>query len=101
VRAEDTRQGLLQRGWLENPDHNSAFFDLKWAVRSVDIDHAALLAGQIVNHFVMGVRLTTKVGLLYCLRETSWFVDADCHSFFPRSYDLSQAGDRDAFLQVL
>ena len=23
------RQGLLERGWVENTDHNSLFFDLK------------------------------------------------------------------------
>ena len=81
-------------------DGSSAFFDLKWAVRAVDIDHLSLLQGQIVNHFCMGTRLTTKVGLLHCLREMRWHDDVDSRAMFPRCYDLSDAEELAAFQQV-
>ena len=28
------REALLQRGWIENPDHSSNIFDFKWTVKS-------------------------------------------------------------------
>jgi len=38
----DLRQGLLNRGWVENPDVYSPCFDLKWACKVADIDFARL-----------------------------------------------------------
>jgi hypothetical protein len=88
------------RGWAENTDNHSQCFDLKWAVRSIDIDYSALLPGQIVNHFSMSVRLTTKVGLLHCLRDMRWNDDVDARSVFPRCYDLSMESEVASFEQV-
>ena len=55
------RKGLLDRGWVQNPEHNSIHFDLKWAVSSLDIDFKALWGGQVVNHFGKATCITTKV----------------------------------------
>ena len=30
---EDVRLSLLRRGWHENPDPDSRFYDLKWALK--------------------------------------------------------------------
>jgi hypothetical protein len=56
------RQGLLRRGWVENPDHDSPLFHFKWAVKCADIDHGNLASGQLVNHFARAACITTKVG---------------------------------------
>ena len=99
--AEATRQGLLARGWVENADSTSAFFDLKWTVRAVDIDIPSLLPGQIVNHFHMSERFTTKAGLLQCLHDMRWTADLDMHAVFPRCYDLSTPDEKHAFIEVM
>jgi hypothetical protein len=98
--AEATRQGLLARGWVENVDGSSPFFDLKWSVRAVDIDMQTLLPGQIVNHFHMSERFTTKVGLLQCMRDMKWSADVDPHFVFPRCYDLTATEEVEAFTAV-
>ena len=99
-RAEATKQGLLARGWVENTDGSSPFFDLKWSVRAVDIDQGALLQGQVVNHFCMATQLTTKVGLMHCLENMRWHSDVDARAMFPRCYDLSSSEEMAAFEQV-
>lgn len=33
------KKSLDERGWVENPDSNSPCFDLKWTLKSKDIDH--------------------------------------------------------------
>eukprot|EP00976_Prorocentrum_cordatum_P069583 1179601-Prorocentrum_minimum.AAC.1 len=67
-RYEDLRTSLKARGWHENPDPYSLFFDLRWSVKAKDVDHKLLRAHQIVNHFgqVSGC-ITTKAGLLSSL----------------------------------
>ena len=32
----DVRACLLRRGWVENPDPESEYFDLKWTLRARD-----------------------------------------------------------------
>jgi hypothetical protein len=39
------RRALKRRGWYENKDPNSICFDLKWTLRSKDIEHGQLLEG--------------------------------------------------------
>ena len=33
------KKSLRKRGWVENKDHSSPCFDLKWTLKSKDIDH--------------------------------------------------------------
>jgi hypothetical protein len=33
------KKSLRKRGWVENKDPNSICFDLKWTLKSKDIDH--------------------------------------------------------------
>eukprot|EP00201_Polytomella_parva_P014478 CAMPEP_0175072826 /NCGR_PEP_ID=MMETSP0052_2-20121109/20155_1 /TAXON_ID=51329 ORGANISM="Polytomella parva, Strain SAG 63-3" /NCGR_SAMPLE_ID=MMETSP0052_2 /ASSEMBLY_ACC=CAM_ASM_000194 /LENGTH=197 /DNA_ID=CAMNT_0016340433 /DNA_START=122 /DNA_END=712 /DNA_ORIENTATION=+ len=82
------RQGLLSRGWVENDDHNSPFFDFKWAANPLDIKHDLLLPHQIVNHYKNATCITTKLGLANIIRETPWHEASDFKQFYPRAYDL-------------
>ncbi len=38
----DIKKALKQRGWVHNKDVNSPCFDLKWTLKSKDIDHNVL-----------------------------------------------------------
>ncbi len=53
---------------------------------------------MLVNHFPANYELTTKYGLCKNMRSLSWSQDADPDEFFPRCFDLSEANDRDDFL---
>jgi hypothetical protein len=98
--ADAIRQGLLARGWAEDHNASSTFFDMKWAVKVADIDFDALRPGQIVNHFQMNIRITTKVGLLHCLRDMHWSTSVSQRSLFPRCYDLHCPAEVEAFVSV-
>jgi hypothetical protein len=59
------RAALLRRGWHENPDLHSDFFDYKWTLKTKHIHSERLCSSQWVNHFGRSFScLTTKVGLL-------------------------------------
>jgi hypothetical protein len=45
------KKALTARGWFENPDYFSPFFDFKWTCKVCDIDYDHLEENQIVNHF--------------------------------------------------
>jgi hypothetical protein len=38
----DIKTALLDRGWVENTDKDSNIFDLKWTLKTKDIDHNSL-----------------------------------------------------------
>ena len=38
----DIKRALKSRGWVHNKDPNSPCFDLKWVLKSKDIDHNTL-----------------------------------------------------------
>jgi hypothetical protein len=39
----DIKKALKDRGWVENKDKDSCCFDLKWTLKTKDIDTNALL----------------------------------------------------------
>ena len=85
----DVRASLLARGWVENPDPDSSFFDLKWCLRTRSIYNPPLLRHQIVNHYSgAGACLTTKYGLLESIQHIRWYFDVNVGSFFPRAMKL-------------
>lgn len=83
------REALLQRGWIENKDSSTEFFDLKWSLHSADIKHINLRQDQLVNHFELASSITTKCGLIKTLKECALASSVDASSFFPRSHELS------------
>lgn len=85
----DVRACLLARGWVENPDPESSFFDLKWCLRTRSIYTPPLLRHQIVNHYSgAGACLTTKYGLLESIQHIRWYFDVNVGTFFPRAMKL-------------
>ena len=93
------KKTLKKRGWVENKDVNSPCFDLKWALKSKDIDHEALSQTQLVNHFPKAQAITTKVGLMHNLKNLIWFNNIDIETFYPRCYDLALQEEQDDFAQ--
>lgn len=93
------KKALRKRGWIENKDPDSPCFDLKWTLRSKDIDHNALKPGQLVNHFPKASAITTKVGLMHNLKNLIWFNNIDIETFYPRCYDLALQEEQDDFAQ--
>ena len=37
-RYKDLRSALLERGWVENEDRGSQFYDLKWTTKVSDVN---------------------------------------------------------------
>ena len=63
----DVQHALFERGWKQNPERESPFFDLKWMLKSKDVKHSALLSHQLANHFSRASNITTKVRrFLFC-----------------------------------
>lgn len=92
----DFTKAMLARGWFQNEDKDSRFFDLKWAPAAA-IDHDNLLTGQVVNHFHGAREITTKVGLTLNLRNCLPMCGSDPESFYPRAYDLYDPLERADF----
>ncbi len=93
------KKSLRKRGWVENKDPNSVCFDLKWTLKSKDIDHNNLSLNQLVNHFPKAQAITTKVGLMHNLKNLIWFNNIDIETFYPRCYDLTLPDEQDDFAQ--
>lgn len=93
------KKSLRKRGWVENKDHNSPCFDLKWTLKSKDINHNDLQNHQLVNHFPKAQAITTKVGLMHNLKNLIWFNNIDIETFYPRCYDLSLQEECEDFEQ--
>jgi len=93
----DFTQAMLNRGWFQNQEKDSKFFDLKWAPAS-GIDHESLLPSQVVNHFAGNREITTKVGLTTNLKNCLPMCSADPDDFYPRAYDLYEPTERADFV---
>ena len=94
----DIKRALKQRGWVENKDHTSPCFDLKWTLKSKEIITDELLDHQIVNHFAKATSITTKVGLTHSLKNLIWFNAVDIDTFYPRCYDCAIDEELDDFI---
>ena len=46
----DMRRALLQRGWQENIDNDSVFFNFKCTLSTKNIEHDKVEKFQIINH---------------------------------------------------
>ena len=95
----DVKRALKQRGWVENKQIDSPCFDLKWTLRTKDIDTNHLQSHQIVNHFAKATSITTKVGLTHSLKNLIWFNAVDIDTFYPRCYDMGLPEEVDDFTQ--
>ena len=77
----------------------SLFFDLKWSLKSSDLEHGKLSKNQIVNRFEKTGNLTRKSGLCKSLRNLVWFRNVNVESFYPKCYDLSETTDFYDFIE--
>ena len=68
----DFKNALLERGWVQNPDKYSSFFDLKWTTKVSDLTFQSLKSNQIVNHFNNNACLTSKYGICKSLRSVMY-----------------------------
>ncbi|KAL1516022.1 hypothetical protein AB1Y20_002635 [Prymnesium parvum] len=94
-------RALLARKWAQalepSPSRDSDRLSFVWTVKTSDIDFKRLPRGTLCNHFE-SADLTTKVGLLACIKESAlWHADANPDAFFPRCYDLSDESQIKAF----
>jgi hypothetical protein len=93
----DLRAELLKRGWIDNRDMKSRFFDLKFS-KSGDVDYETLEPHQQVNHFWRSWELTTKVGLTMNIRNAHWHSHMKADDFYPRAFNLYDPHERADFV---
>ena len=86
----DIRKALRQRGWVENNDQESNFFDLKWS-RNARIPQN-LLDWQLYNHFPRNFELSAKWQLYEGIKKTNKVTSTSYLRFFPRSFRLDSKG---------
>lgn len=89
---------MLNRGWVENKDQSSPYYDFKWAIKSKDVIFSEMLNFQLVNHFTKNTLITTKSGLAKSIKNINTFHDVDSSSFFPRCYNLNEQDEMEDFL---
>lgn len=95
----DVKRALKERGWVQNKDGESPCFDLKWTLKTKDIDTNTLNDHQIVNHFAKATAITTKVGLTHSLKNLIWFNNVDIDTFYPRCFDMGIPEEFDDFVE--
>lgn len=92
------KDALIERGWVENPDRDSPFADLKWTLRSIDVNKETLQPWQLTNHFMKNMAITTKAGLIKSLSTLTDVADVHANDIIPRGYDLSAPAQMRAFI---
>lgn len=93
------KEELLKRGWKENSDVTSKFYDLKYSAALKNIDMTALFPGQLVNHTIGSGAFVRKVGLTRFLRGSLWECGKDADLFYPRSYEVQENAGLYNFVQ--
>jgi tubulin monoglycylase TTLL3/8 len=89
----DIRKALLMRGWFENNDCDSIYFDLKWA-RNARVP-SSLFDWQMINHFPRNFELSVKWQLYENIRLTNRVTKSNYLTFIPRSFRLDSKGSED------
>jgi len=89
----ELRRTLVEKGWFENEDVFSQYYDLRWTTQTCDIDYGHIKTGQIVNHFNNNHHLTSKYGLARRLKTLIVSHGIDIDKFYPRSFDLGDQVD--------
>lgn len=93
------KQEFSKRGWKENSDISSIYFDFKYVPAFKSIDLFNLFPGQLVNHCIGASSFTRKVGLCRNIRGCVWQCDKDPDEFFSRCYELKESSGLFNFVQ--
>lgn len=86
----DVRKALLQRGWSENNDQESIYFDLKWA-RNARVPQN-LFDWQLYNHFPRNFELSVKWQLYDNIKIMDKVTKGKYLNCIPRSFRLDSKG---------
>ena len=89
----DIRRALIQRGWVENTDTESIYFDLKWA-RNARVP-STIFDWQLLNHFPRNFELSTKWQLYENIKLANKVTKSNYLTFIPRSFRLDSKGSED------
>lgn len=88
----DLKKALRERGWVENTERRSPFFDLKWTTNECDLWEGSLDDNQLGNHYPGNGALTTKAGLCKSLKYLAIYGKVDQRVFYPRCYCMDVSG---------
>jgi tubulin monoglycylase TTLL3/8 len=91
----DVRKAFLQRGWIENADQESIYFDLKWA-RNARVP-SNMLDWQIYNHFPKNFELSVKWQLYENIKKAQSQSKVSYLNYIPRCFRLDSKGTEDFF----
>lgn len=87
----DLRNSLIKRGWSENPNSTSIFFDLKYS-RNARVPFG-IQDWQLINHFPNNIQLTAKWNLSKNLSKSLFKnIENSSLQFFPRCFKLNDSG---------
>ena len=89
----DIRKALENRGWVENHDQDSFYFDLKWT-RNARVP-SSLFDWQLYNHFPRNYELSVKWQLYENIKRTNKVTKENCLNFMPISFRLDTKGFED------
>ena len=89
----DIRKALLMRGWFENEDVESIYFDLKWA-RNARVP-SSIFDWQMINHFPRNFELSAKWQLYENIKLANRVTKSNYLTFIPRSFRLDCKGSED------
>lgn len=93
----DVRKAMLARGWVENTESKSSFFNLIWTRSSkLPMD---LKDWQVINHFGSIYEISTKKHFAENIKRlTKWQIDPN--TFFPRCFNISDPTNYAKFLDT-
>ena len=94
----ELRRSLLDKGWYENQDVWSPYYDFKWTTRICDINFMTVRHTQGVNHFNNNFHLTSKYGITRRLKTLTLGFSIDADKFYPKCFDLGDQVDFENFV---
>lgn len=90
---------LKKRGFIENQDRESLFFDFKCMLFAKDIQFDCLNNNQYVNKIQRSTEITVKGNLMKNLNNVCFFRNLDIDDFFPRSFNLTSKDQLAGFIE--
>lgn len=89
----ELRKTLIEKGWFENEDVWSPYYDFKWTTRICDINFMTVKHTQGLNHFNNNHHLTSKYGITRRLKTLNLGSGIDSDKFYPKCFDLGDQVD--------